>query len=337
MSLATTSSGDCHALRGACAVGDSGRRGSARLGDRHGDGRLGRCAGPVGDAERHVDRRAAGVDRCVDADRRAVERRPIASSSSKRQHVAGDDVRVGDERVEGDGSDRAGLDLDGAVARDRWTVGRGEHAHDHRSGDDVAVLVVDGVGERRPPGEAGVRRERRDEGVGGALRRGRRAAASVVATGVEQLVAVGIGDLVVDRDRHRLPGRGLQFQRHDRRGEVVGDDHGHERRGGEAGGIGDRVAVLARLRTGDDLGQARHGIDGERRVGDRVGGRERQGGPRAVRVDVVGQHVDAQRRRRGAPARPGRRPRSAATGWRAATTVTVATARSVPPRPSTTS
>ena len=157
-------------------------------------------------------------------------------------------VGVLDQGGEVDVRGPTGLDLDVGVGR-RWrAVARREHVHGHRAGDDVALLVVGGVGERRPAGEAVVGVEPHGQLVRTVRRRAGGAPALAVAAHEVQRVAVRIGRLAGEVDGDRLVGRRLDLQRLDRRRPVVDDEHGELGGVAEPGGVGHGVAVPAGTR-----------------------------------------------------------------------------------------
>ena len=85
----------------------------------------------------------------------------------------------------------------------------GEHVDRHGTGHGVALLVVDGVGERGRPGEPVVGIEGHGERAGAVGDRRGRAALRALAAGEEQRVAVGVGGLAGEVDGDRLVGRRL--------------------------------------------------------------------------------------------------------------------------------
>ena len=76
-----------------------------------------------------------------------------------------------------------------------------QHVDRHGAGDGVALLVVDGVGERGRAGEVVVRVERHGQRPGAAVGGGGGAAALVVAAREEEGVAVGVDGGVAEVER----------------------------------------------------------------------------------------------------------------------------------------
>ena len=141
---------------------------------------------------------------------------------------------------------------DDRARRDRRAVGGRQHLDGDRAGDEVALLVVDGVGERRQAGEAVVGVERHGSVPGAVGGRRGRAAPGVVAAREVQRVAVGVAGLGSELDRDRRAGRRLGGQRADLGGaRFVTTRTSTSAVSVSPVGVGDRVRVAAGRRPGE--------------------------------------------------------------------------------------